>query len=110
MIVIIKEPDRPPRITDIEDEIEVFKEIIDCDAIQIVTAAYRCDIALILDDAGKLTGKMPNFWRYNDKICGTAIFAGIRGEDLASLTTEQMRFIESYLGSESIDQGELYVW
>lgn len=97
MKVIIKEPRKTHEIRKIENNLETYRKIINCKTIHVVQVPFNPDIAIILDDNGKLLGKTPNFWRYNDIIVGTVIFAGIDGEDLVDLTDEQINIINSYL-------------
>ena len=97
MRVVIKEPQKEPKTCEILDELENFKQIIDCNTIQIVDMAYCPYIAIIMDDEGKLVNKKANFFWYKDIVVGTVIFAGIKDADLIDLTEAQIDFIKAYL-------------
>ena len=102
MKVIIKEPKKEAKIIEINDDLKTFKQIIDCSTIDIVHVPFHPDIAIIVDDEGVLNEKESNFWRGSEMICGTAILAGVDGENLTDLTEKQINYMLAYFKFEEI--------
>lgn len=97
MIVYIIAPNAVGYLDEIDDEVSIFQEIVGGN-ISIVRLPNRPDIAVIIDDEGKLKGYDANFmYGDTDYICGTAIFAGVSGEDLVSLSPSQYNYILNYI-------------
>ena len=102
MRVIIKEPKKEAKIIEIEDKLDTYYKLINCSIIDIVRVPFHPDIAIIVDDEGVWNEKEPNFWRGCETIYGTAIFAGVDGEDLTDLTEEQINYMLDYFKFEKI--------
>jgi len=94
MKVIIKEPNQEPRVENVDEK--DFNKIIG-GWLEMVRLPWHPDISIWLDEEGKLKGLPVNFSFFCDVIVGTAIFAGVKGEDLVDLTSEQIDIIKSYL-------------
>ena len=94
--VLIKDPGQKPREFNIENELHVFQRIVG--GFIEDTKIGRGVIALC-DEDGKSKAKEFNFWLPNgDCVVGTAIFCSTDGEDLASLSDEQMDLFRGWLG------------
>lgn len=102
MKVVIKEPQKEAKIIEIEDKLDTYYKLIDCSVVDIVHVPFRPDIAIIVDDEGVWNEKEPNFWRGCETIYGTAIFAGVDGENLTDLTEEQIKYLFNYFKNNSI--------
>lgn len=94
MKVIIKNHNQEPRVENVDEN--DFRKIIG-GYLEMVRLPGHPDISIWLDEEGKLKGLPANFlWLY-DVIVGTAIFAGVKGEDLIDLTSKQIKIIQNYL-------------
>lgn len=93
MIAIVKEPQKEPKICEIEDKLEVLKNIVG-GGIEIVSLCD--DIVIVCDDEGKLKHYNPNLQYGLDILCGTVIFVSTSGEDLASLNPSKIKYILTY--------------
>lgn len=109
MKVVIKEPQKEAKIIEIEDDLKTYKEIIGCSIIDIVPLPDNQDIAIIVDDEGALKNKEPNFWRDIEVIFGTAIFAGVDGENLTDLSEKQINYLLGYYLKYQQISGAIYV-
>ncbi len=91
--VLVVRPSEAPKMESIEDSLERYYEVMDCDCIQ---AVYPFDdkAALVCDDEGKFRQK-PNRALFTkdgeiaDVVYGTFLICGIKGADFVSLTKEQ---------------------
>lgn len=89
----------------IKDDLDAFYEKINCDSIQIVNVNSRklpdVDALIILDEEGKIHNKDINqlatklYGNPYDFIVGDVLVFGEAGEDLRSLTTDEMIKITS---------------
>ena len=97
-ITVLKvEPGKYPKVVEIEDRLEVLQEIvgggIGC------TYPFKDDVALVLNDEGKLTGLPLNRAICDDDglvydaIAGTFLVVGLDEDSFASLTPE---LVEKY--------------
>lgn len=103
MRVIIKEPKKEAKIIEIEDDLNTYYQLIDCSTIDIVRVPFHPDIAIIVDDEGALKDdSKPNFWRGSEVIYGTAILAGVDGENLIDLNERQINYMLAYFKFEEI--------
>lgn len=84
-------------LLDLDDELSNYYNLLECETIDIVRLPNRSDIAIILDDAGKLNGKMPNILYGNDVIVGDVVFAGVEDEELCGLNDEQIEIVTNYI-------------
>jgi len=95
MKVLIIEPEKKPRIADIDTSLETMKNIvggsIEC------TYPYVDEVGLICNEEGKINGLPLNRAIYDengnmtDIIAGTFIIAGLTEDDFGSLTAEQLK-------------------
>jgi len=93
--VVIKRPNELAYVTDIKNDYETIRNIIG-GYLEVFPFAF--DIICICDEEGKLKGLKPNFIHSQDVIVGTVIFAGVKGENFASLTGDQINFLLKTLG------------
>lgn len=82
IFVGIKEPGKKIRFVWISGSLENLQKTVG-GYIEVVWLAS--DLILIVNEEGKLLGLPDNFMLMDDMIAGTAIFAGVKGEDIVSL-------------------------
>lgn len=84
--VIIKRPDeKVGHVTNISNTLKNLQRTVD-GLIETVTVAEGC--VCICNEEGKIRQLQPNFWLgtiFPDRICGTAIIAGIDGENFTDV-------------------------
>ena len=86
--VLIKDPGQRPREYNIENSLETLQLIVGG---FVEDAKVGRGVIALCDEDGKSKEKEFNFWLPNgDCVVGTAIFCSTDGEDLASLSDEQM--------------------
>lgn len=91
MRVIIKEVGKLPQIQNIENTLEVLKELVG-GYIEVVRMSD--DILMICNEEGKLQGLPPNFSTGYDVIVGTVVFVSFDGEeDFTDLNDWQVEYI-----------------
>ena len=93
MKVIIKEVGKFPQVKEIENTLDVLKELVGG---YIETITLHDDIILICNEEGKLQGLPPNFAMGNDVIVGTVVFVSFDGkEDFTGLNDWQIEYLMS---------------
>lgn len=97
--VLVKKPGEGVRIRVIEDSAEAFQEVIGCRTVRNIM--LEDDLALLVDDDGKLKQSPPNLIIPGHLVVGTVIFAGVKGDKLASISAEHTRGIISAFGMEA---------
>lgn len=97
--VLIKAPGEGVRIRVIENSAESFQEVIGCRTVAHVK--LEDDLTLLVDDDGKLKESPPNLLIPGDIVVGTVIFAGIKGDRLASISAEYTRGLIEAFGMEA---------
>lgn len=93
MKIIIKKPGQQPYITEVEDNLNTYKSIVE-GYIEIVP--IEKDILMVCNEEGKLIGLDFNFVLGNDPIVGTVFFIGRNNEDFRSLTDEEINKVLSW--------------
>ena len=88
--VVIKNPGFSAKTWEIENRLETLQDIGD-GYIEMIPISKT--IVLIVNEEGKLKGLPVNFYLRDlrDYIVGPAIFAGVKGEDLTSLSDSQAK-------------------
>lgn len=94
---IVKEVGKKPTVTEIKNELEVFKSLVG-GYIEVVRVTP--DILMICNEEGKMRGLPPNFSTGHDVIVGTAVFVAFDGkEDFAGLSDYQvLEVMELFMG------------
>lgn len=90
MKVIFKEPDFNAKVIEIENKLEILQDLVG-GYIEVVYLTK--DIAVILDEEGKLKGYKPNICYKNDTLVGNCIFVGIDNDDFTDLQEEQIKYL-----------------
>lgn len=86
--VVIKLPGEDPKWIEIENTLEAFQQEV-CGYIEVIPFwegdidGSRQMVLLICNEEGKIRGMDPNFYIWNDRIFGPAVFAGVNGEECA---------------------------
>ena len=80
--VMVKEPGKPWVPREIENRLGDVQKLVG-GYIEAVTLLDN--LALIVDEEGKLKGKAPNFRLMGDVIVGTAVLVGVAGDELTDL-------------------------
>jgi hypothetical protein len=97
MKILFREPlNKPLKLMKIENKLKPIQELIG-GYLQVVK--IRKDILCIYDEEGLLKGLDNNY--FNDEygwIVGNVVFCGEDGAEFTSLTNEQIKFIEDYIG------------
>lgn len=87
--VMLKKPGAPWAPAKVENRLESLQQLVGGYIEVLMT--HRPDVALIVDEEGKLKGKASNFYYFGDVIVGTAVLVGVDGEEFADcpVTTDQ---------------------
>ena len=97
--VIIKEPNKPPQIIEIFNDLKSMQEIVK-GYIEVVSFPTVKGVDLIVNEEGKLEKLPGNFFipHYEDCVVGNCIMAGYNDEgDFISLTDKQIEKVNSYI-------------
>ena len=95
MRVLIKDPGQKPKEFNIENELHVFQRIVGG---FVEDAKIGHGVIALCDEDGKSKEKEFNFWLPNgDCVVGTANFCSTDGEELASLSDEQIDLFRGWL-------------
>lgn len=77
--VMLKKPGAPWAPAKVENRLESLQQLVGGYIEVLMT--HRPDVALIVDEEGKLKGKAPNFPYIGDVIVGPALLVGVDGEE-----------------------------
>lgn len=97
--VVIKEPGKKAYSKEIEDDLEVYQNILGG---YLETAGFDKNQILLCDEEGKLKGYEPNLLVPGDVIVGTVIVVGTEREEFRSLTPEEKNKAIKRLNNYSI--------
>lgn len=111
--VLIKQPGKPARVSEIENTLQSFQEVIEgnLEALPLsydVLLSHIPDICAFCNDEGKINNMKANFLIGNlfngcyDVICGPAVFAGVEDEDTVSLTEKQISMIKKAIKANEV--------
>ena len=92
--ILVKEPGKEAELREIPNTLKALQCIVGG---YIETVTFAEDCTLIVNEEGKLQGLPPNFRIFGDAIVGTALFAGVSGEEFCSLTDEQIKSTRTLL-------------
>lgn len=78
--VLVKQPGRPLQLGAIPNELRAFQKAVGG---YVEVVSLRPDLAMIVNEEGKLRGLPKNFWMevIGDYIVGTAVFVGVDGDE-----------------------------
>ncbi len=85
MKVIIKEPGKKPRITEIENSLSALQEAVGG---YIETVTFAEDCCIICNEEGRLQGLPYNLTFCGVSFVGTILFVGVLGDEFADLSKE----------------------
>lgn len=85
--IVIKAPGKEAYSKEIEDELEVYHQILGG---YFEAIGFDKNQILLCDDEGKLKDLEPNLLVPGDVIVGTVIVVGTEGEEFRSLTPEEV--------------------
>lgn len=74
MKVLVKEPGKPAEVREIENTLEACQKIVGG---WIEVVRIFADVAIVVNEDGKINGMKPNFICCGDLICGPAFFCGV---------------------------------
>lgn len=81
--VIIKRPDEKyGHVTNISPRLENLQKTVGG---YIETVPAVLGAIIICNEEGKIKGLEPNMWYYHDRLCGTIIVCGTKGDELADI-------------------------
>ena len=86
--VLVKEPGKEAELREIPNTLEDLQSAVGG---YIKTVTFAEDCTLVVNEEGKLKGLPMNFRIFGDVIVGTAVLAGVDGEEFCSLTDEQVQ-------------------
>lgn len=93
MKIILKEVSQEPKVTEVENNLQVFQTLVGG---YIEVVCIDLGVCLVCNEEGKLQGLPVNFGLGHDTINGTAIFVADNGKgDFTDLTDEQIDFVMS---------------
>ncbi len=97
--IVIKEPGKAPYSKEIEDDLEVYHQILGgyFEAVE-----FDKNQILLCDEEGKLKDLEPNLLVPGDVIVGTVIVVGTEGEEFRSLTPEEIPIVIKQLNYYSL--------
>lgn len=94
MRVLVKEPGKAAELREIPNTLEALQGIVGG---YIETVWLSDNSVLVCNEEGKLQGLPVNFRIFGDVIVGTALFAGVSGEEFCSLTDKQIDGVRTLL-------------
>ena len=98
MKVLVKEPGKPAEVREIENTLEACQKIVG-GWIEVVRITE--DVAIVVNEEGKINGMKPNFICCGDLICGPAFFCGVTlgddGEEFRGLDDDEIHAVEFLL-------------
>lgn len=97
--VVIKEPGKEAYSKEIEDDLEVYQNILGG---YLEAVGFDKRQVLLCDEEGKFKGYEPNLLVPGDVIVGTVIIVGTEGEEFRSLTPEEISKAIKKLNNYSI--------
>lgn len=92
--VLVKEPGKEAELRDIPNTLKALQNAVGG---YIETMWLEDSCVIICNEEGKLQGLPPNFLLMGDLIVGTAVLAGVDGEEFCSLTDEQIKSTRTLL-------------
>lgn len=92
--VLVKEPGKEAELREIPNTLKALQSAVGG---YIETVTFAEDCTLIVNEEGKLQGLPVNFRIFGDVIVGTALFAGVSGEEFCSLTDKQVETVRTLL-------------
>ena len=97
MKVLYKLPGFPPKVRDIENDLETLQKMVGGN---IESVYIGDDISVIYNEEGKFLGLPPNFYveRIDDMIVGPAVFVRAEGEEFMDMTVNDINWICIRLG------------
>ena len=97
MKVLYKLPGFPPKVRDIDNDLETFQKMVGGN---IESVYIGDDISVICNEEGKFLGLPPNFYveRIDDMIVGPAVFVRAEGEEFIDMTVNDINWICIRLG------------
>ena len=96
MRIVLKNPQQLPNVIEIDNTLHTLQQMLG-GYIEIVRLPTNSQIAIVVNDSGKLIGLSPNVEYGGDILVGPVIFAGVDGEDLVSVTDVQVQLVYDYL-------------
>lgn len=87
MIVLVKEPCKAWTAREIDGSLASLQQLVDG---YIECIPLRDDLVLIVNEEGKLRHMELNFYLPSDIIVGTAVLAGVSGEDFSDCPRREM--------------------
>ena len=96
MRIVLKNPQQLPNVIEIDNTLHTLQQMLG-GYIEIVRLPTNSQIAIVVNDSGKLIGLPPNVEYGGDILVGPVIFAGVDGEDLVSVTDVQVQLVYDYL-------------
>lgn len=87
MKVIVKEVGKNPQVKEIEDDLKVYREIVEG---HIEVVPLFKDVVIICNEEGKLQGKAPNIKLNHDIVVGNIVVVGTYGEEFRGLTEGEL--------------------
>lgn len=111
--VLIKQPGKSARVSEIENTLQSFQEVVEGNIEQIplsydVLLSHIPDICALCNDEGKINHMPANFLMGNiyngcyDIVCGPVVFAGVNGDDTVSLTERQISMIKKAIKANEV--------
>ena len=92
--VLVKEPGKEAELREMPNTLKALQSAVGG---YIETVTFAEDCTLVVNEEGKLKGLPMNFRIFGDVIAGTAVLAGVNGEEFCSLTDEQVQRIKIML-------------
>lgn len=97
--IVIKEPGKAPYSKEIEDDLEVYHQILGG---YFEAVGFDKNQIILCDEEGKLKDLEPNLAVPGDIIVGTVIVVGTEGEEFRSLTPEEIPIVIKQLNYYSL--------
>lgn len=82
IMVFVKNPGQAPHMEIIQNTLKAFQEIVG-GHIEAVTPFE--DVALIVNEEGRINGMPFNCWYLGESFFGTMVFVGVDGEEFVSM-------------------------
>lgn len=92
--VLVKEPGKEAELREMPYTLKALQSAVGG---YIKTVTFAEDCTLVVNEEGKLKGLPMNFRIFGDVIAGTAVLAGVNGEEFCSLTDKQEETVRTLL-------------
>lgn len=94
MRIVVKRPGEPAEARNIPNELDEWQSLVGG---YIETVPLTRDLAMVVNEEGKLLRLAPNFTYHGDIIVGPAVFVGVKDDDFIDISRDwEAKILEYY--------------